>query len=315
LPTFDVHPDMVPLVRTIELVFSFLFGAIVGSFLNACIWRIPRDISIVKRARSFCPKCEADIAWYDNIPILSFIALRGRCRKCKEPISWRYEIVELLTAAGFAAIVYHCRHLNGWGWGHTAVTGYLFASLVLITFVDLEHRIIPNEVTLSGIALAPVLSVLFPTLHQYAMISGSPRLNALASSIVGIVLGGGHIWLLGVFGKIVFRKEAMGFGDVKLMAMVGGLLGWFPAVMATPMAACVGSVIGIVILIRTREHYLPFGPFLAIGTILMIFYSAFVFGYLMWALTGAPAPFRFEMPFVPWDAFGEWSAPGGAVYG
>ena len=305
LPYAQWNPEMLPTVRLLELVFSFAFGGIVGSFLNACIWRIPRDISIVSRTRSFCPKCEAQIAWYDNIPILSYLALRGRCRSCKQPIALRYLWVELITAFGFALVVYHCRHLNAWGWGHTATTACIFAAIVLVAFIDLDHRIIPNEVTIPGIVLAPILSVLFPTLHQFAPdLFAGDRADALVSSLMGIVLGGGHIWLLGLFGKALFGKEAMGFGDVKLMAMVGGLLGWFPAVMATPVAACFGSVIGIVIVLKTKDHYLPFGPFLAIGTVLMIFYGALVFAYFEWTLSGMTAAFRFEMPLVPWEGLG-----------
>ena len=123
---------------------------------------------------------------------------------------------------------------------------------------------------------------------------------------MGILLGGGHIWLLGLFGRMLFRKEAMGFGDVKLMAMVGGIMGWFAAVMTTPLAACVGSVIGIIVVLRTKSHYLPFGPFLAMGTVMMIFWGALVFGYFGWALSGAPVTLRFRMPLVPWTEFGSW---------
>ncbi|MHC4915993.1 MAG: prepilin peptidase [Planctomycetota bacterium] len=301
------------------LGFSAAFGAIVGSFLNAAIHRIPRNISLVKRSRSFCPKCQATIAWYDNIPILSYLLLLGRCRHCRKRISPRYLVVEVLTAGLFAALYWHVRFLNGPGTGpggkpllHPVVLVVympLVAALILVAFVDLQdyeeteeekaeraklakklakegkdieaedgpavYGIIPNEVTKPGLFAALPLAFLLPQVHWNAVqiLAGWPRVNAVFDAAIGALVGGGLTWATGVLGKVVFRKEAMGGGDVKLMGMIGGLLGWKAAVLVFFLAPVFGAIFGVVMLLMRGDHYVRYGPFLAAAAVLIIFYE------------------------------------------
>jgi len=270
---------MDPRQQTLLLVFSGLLGLVVGSFLNVCIFRLPRNCMSIVKPRSRCPKCLTWIAWYDNLPVVSWTLLGGKCRHCKNPISIRYTLVELLTGllflyAGYRAL--YAAGTPGWQQGvRFAVEAWFLSALIVSTFIDLEFRILPDEITLSGVVIGLAASVAFPFLQSAlpSMIR-EEHLAALTASALGAVVGGGSIYLVGILGKWVFRKEAMGFGDVKYMAMVGAVLGW-RGVLLTFMIACLcGSIFGIGKLIATRRMgYVPFGPFLSVGALTMLFFT------------------------------------------
>ncbi len=191
----------------------FLFGAVIGSFLNVCIWRLPREESVI-RPGSHCPHCQKPIAWYHNIPILSFAWLKGGCASCKGKISWRYPVVELLAALTPIWVVHH------FGLRIEALIYTLLCwSLIVVTFVDTIHQIIPDQISVGGLGVGLLVSVVYPSLHH--AIHG---LGGLRSSIMGALVGGGSIYLTGLIGRWIFKREAMGMGDVKLMGMLGAVL-------------------------------------------------------------------------------------------
>ena len=257
---------------------AFLFGANVGSFLNVVAHRVPLSLSIV-RPPSRCPACRTPVRAVDNIPILSWLALRGRCRGCKGPISIRYPAVEafvgLLAAYAVRVIVLGSALApdDRTPWIHAAAVFTVTAAMVAAALIDIDHRILPDSITIPGMWAAPLLALLVPELTLGAqrtvpswMPAGSPmRLAAAIVSVAGIAAGAGVIWSLGAVGSKVFGKQAMGFGDVKYLGMIGGAVGPAGAVLTLVVAAFVGSVAGIVRVIATRDRYIPFGPFLAIG--------------------------------------------------
>ncbi len=259
---------------TLESLAAILAGLIVGSFLNVCIYRMPRDLSVVL-PRSFCPACERQIAWYDNVPLLSFLLLRGRCRHCRAHISLRYPLVELLTAALFFVIV--------GALGPTALAVklcVLVALLVGLTFSDLEERILPDEFTLGGTALGLVLAWFIPVDDMIAQaflsaagIHPGPQWASVAESVVGAGLPAGCLWLGGLLFEKIRHKEGLGLGDVKMMAMVGAFLGLRATLLTLILGSVLGSVIGIVYIKMTRKdaasYELPFGTFLGFAAIIV----------------------------------------------
>ena len=240
-----------------NLLFAFLFGAAVGSFLNVCIYRLPAGKSIVFPP-SACTSCGTAIRWHDNIPIFGWLWLRGRCRACRAPISRQYPLVELinglLTVALFARL------------GPTATFAVLWlfcCALVVITFVDLEHQIIPDVISLPGIVIGFLCSFFLPW-HSWS------------NSLIGIAAGGGALLAVAYGYELLAKKEGMGGGDVKLLAMMGAFLGWRAVPFILFAASLVGSVIGVTLmLIQKKDSKLaiPFGPFLAFGAVLYIFYG------------------------------------------
>ena len=250
-------------------IFIFILGSIVGSFLNVCIVRMPKEESVV-RPRSHCVHCKKTILWHDNVPLLSFFLLKGRCRFCKAKISWRYVLVELLTALSFLGF-YLYFGLAPILWPYLV----MLSGFIIATFVDIEHRIIPDEVTIGGMGVGFVFSLLVPQLHQT-----DQHLVAGLRSLLGILVGGGAIYLMGLLGDFIFKKESMGGGDVKFMAMVGAFLGWKLAVLAFFIAPFFGAIIGIIVKIRTKESLIPYGPFLVIGSLIALFFSKEILGWL-----------------------------------
>jgi leader peptidase (prepilin peptidase)/N-methyltransferase len=275
-----------------------LFGLIVGSFLNVCIARLPREQSIVSPP-SHCPRCQTPIRWYDNVPLVSFLALRGKCRKCGLPISWRYPLVELLNGLLFLG----CFARFGLT-GEGALAMALCSALVVITFIDLDHMIIPHEITKSGMVIGVIVAPFFMTALEPPMAFGLGRLlptahsyfadqlilitTGVVNSLIGMLLGGLPLYLIGTFWEKFFKKEAMGGGDVMFMGMVGSFLGWKGAFLTIMLGALIGSAVGI-ILIALKRHELgkliPFGPYLAFGTLCTLFYGADIinwyFGFLI----------------------------------
>ena len=252
-------------------VFVFLFGICIGSFLNVCIYRMGREQSIVSPA-SHCPHCKQPIRPYDNIPLLSFILLRGRCRDCKGRIPFRYFLVELLTGLFFVALFLRFG-LSVHAFSYTL----LVCGLIIATFVDFDFRIIPDEVSIGGIVAGLLLSFLFPILHNAAN-----HLLGLRQSFLGVLVGGGVLWLLGCLGDFIFKKESMGGGDIKLLAMIGAFLGWQTALLTLPVASLAGAVVGVIIKLRTKESVIAFGPYLALGSVICIFWSKEILYYFFY---------------------------------
>jgi leader peptidase (prepilin peptidase)/N-methyltransferase len=257
----------------------FTIGACVGSFLNVCIYRIPREESVVA-PRSHCPHCGKMIPWYDNIPQFSFLALSGRCRNCKGVISVRYFLVELLTAVLFL-LVWLYYGLDA----RTPVYWLMVSGLILGTFVDFEHMIIPDRVTLGGVVAGLVLSPLIPSLHD---VSGP--LESLSAALIGMVAGAGLLWGIGLIGKWILRKDAMGMGDVKLLGGLGALLGWQAVLFTIMVSALLGSCVGVgLILSRNKEWQsrIPYGPYLAISAVIWILWGKPWWNiYIAWVMGG-----------------------------
>jgi leader peptidase (prepilin peptidase)/N-methyltransferase len=225
-----------------------LFGALIGSFLNVCIHRLPRGESIVWPG-SACPGCRRELSWYENIPIFSYAFLRGRCRTCHVPISVRYPVVEALTAAMFA--------LAWWHYGPTALLAsrVVFGCALIVLFaIDLEHHLLPNPITLPGIVAG----------FLFSFFAGPGWL----SSLIGIVVGGGVLFLIAEGYYRVRHEEGLGMGDVKMLAMIGAFLGWPLTLLSLMFASFVGTIIGLALIATgrgTMKYALPFGTFLALG--------------------------------------------------
>lgn len=250
--------------------FIFIFGLVVGSFLNVCIYRMPRDQSIIK-PRSHCPKCRKLVAWYDNIPLLSYLLLGGECRYCKEKISLQYFIVELLTGIMFLSFY------NSFGFSVISLIYAIFVcGLIVATFVDFNFRIIPDEIDIGGIVLGLTFSFIYPALQN----TGN-HLLGLFRSFLGVIIGGGIIWITGVIGDFIFKKETMGGGDVKLLAMIGAFLGWQIAIMTFFIAPLFGAIIGIIIKLRTKNSLIAYGPYLSLASIVALFWSDKILRWLL----------------------------------
>ena len=247
-------------------IIAFILGAVVGSFLNVCISRIPNDVSVVSPP-SHCPKCKAPIFFYDNIPLISYLVLRGRCRSCSEHISPRYFIVELLMAALSLALFYR------FGFGFVFFVSFVFVgALIVISFIDLDVRIVPDVISLPGILLGLGLSVAgYFVLGNQSGIVPSPL-----SSAIGILAGGGFLLATAWIYEKITGVEGMGGGDIKLLAMIGAFLGWPSIPITLFFASLVGSAIGLTCMLLTgagRRLALPFAPFLCSGALLFIFFG------------------------------------------
>ncbi len=257
-------------------VVVFIFGSIVGSFLNVCIVRLPLEKSVVF-PRSHCVNCKKPIPWYDNIPFISYLILLGRCRSCRKKISPRYLLIELLTAVTFLSF-YKYYGFNG------LLVSYLIMTcgFIVATFVDLEHRIIPDEVSVGGMFVGLLLSLLIPELHGLPRGGGLfPYFLSFWRSILGVLIGGGSIYAMGLLGELIFKKEAMGGGDVKLMAMVGAFLGWKYALLAFFIAPFFGAVYGIIEKIRTKDSTIAYGPFLVLGSLISLFWGDLIIARIL----------------------------------
>ena len=273
----------------------FVYGCIVGSFLNVCVYRLPRDRSVFSPLRSYCPICHEPIAWYDNIPLLSYFMLGRCCRHCGTLISPRYAVIELLTGLVFVLVWVTLRG-RGERWWIILVYEALAATMICASAIDIELRMIPDSITLGGAALTPVLSALFPGLHdsplpdsgRASLIAGDATLNSLAACFLGMAVGVATLWVVARAGKALFRKEAMGMGDIKYMALIGGLLGWQQTLLVFFLAPVFGAVIGLLILMRTRDHHIPYGPYLSLATIVVILWGP-------WILRTVQRPWLFDL--------------------
>ena len=235
----------------------FVFGLCIGSFLNVCIYRLPVSKSIV-HPRSMCSNCGTLIAAYDNIPVLSYLWLKGRCRHCQIKISLRYPMVELL--GGLFALGTYLK----FGLTLEALIYYLFfAALLTVTFIDIDHRIIPNVITLPGIPICFAASFALPTINY-------------KEALLGILIGGGSLLLVAWVYSLITKKEGMGGGDIKLLAMMGAIVGWQGVFFTIFLASLVGTIAGLAAMLQSRKGMklaVPFGPFLSIGSITYIFFG------------------------------------------
>ena len=249
--------------------FVFAFGLCIGSFLNVCIWRIPQNKSVVFPP-SACPHCNARIRWFDNIPLLSWLLLRAKCRDCRAPVSALYPAVELLTGVLFSAVFLL--------YGFTLLTPIYWlaiAGLILGTFIDIWHMILPDRITIGGMILFPVLSALVPALHGAENFSGG-----IIKSLVGLAAGFGLFWIVRITGGAVLKKEALGLGDVKLMGAVGALLGWQAVLYVTFISAFTGALIGLILIALRRrdlQSRIPYGPYISAAAV-----TWFLGGFRLW---------------------------------
>lgn len=264
-------------------IFIFALGAIIGSFLNVVIHRVPNEESIVFPT-SGCPKCGKDIKFYDNIPILSWLILGGKCRNCKQAISPRYPAVELLTGLAFV-LVFWQNGLNPF----LPVELIFVSAIIALIFIDAEHMILPDVITYPLLIFALLARIIFPLfigaqyftdvrtaplnyLHEYPL-----WIVSLAGAILGGLVGGGSLWLVGEIWKRLRGVEAMGFGDVKMMFAVGALIGWKMSILAIFLGAFSGAIIGVSIIARQKDRnmqtMIPFGIFLGIGSIIALLFG------------------------------------------
>ena len=309
--------EMLPL-HAFLLMVSFVLGTLVGSFCNVCISRWPSGESVVS-PRSRCPKCRNGIVWYDNIPILSWLLLGAKCRHCGLPISWQYPLVEAVTGVLFA-LVY-------WRFGMVVATPVymlLCAGLVIATFQDLADWTIPNEITLPGIPVGLGISLIGMAFENTGL-----RVIDPFTSFFGILLGGGILYLMDRLAVLVLRKPGMGFGDVKLLAMMGAFIGWQGVLGTLMIGSLLGSIIGVTLILMQRRkgsepvaavedvpghdatvrktiadeddltignHYLPFGPYLCVGGIVYLFAGPeMLAAYIGWV----QAPMAILLGIVP----------------
>jgi leader peptidase (prepilin peptidase) / N-methyltransferase len=237
-------------LEPIQLSILIVLGLTVGSFLNVCIHRIPREQSLMFPP-SRCPGCEHRLSWFENVPVLSYAVLGGRCRKCRSRISIRYPLVELATMALFIV------HGEVFGWSALLVPRLLFACAMVVLFaIDLEHHLLPNVITLPGIAIGLISSAVLPP--------------GLVNALIGAAIGGGVLWLIGEAYYRYSGHEGMGGGDVKMLAMIGAFLGWKLVLVTLVLSSFAGSLIGVAVIALKRggmKYALPYGTFLALGAL------------------------------------------------
>jgi leader peptidase (prepilin peptidase)/N-methyltransferase len=240
----------------------FMFGMCIGSFLNVCIHRLPSSMSIINPSRSFCPQCNSAIQFYDNIPVFSYLWLKGRCRNCKASISLRYPLVELM--AGILAIAI----LFMFGLTLEGVVYFVFiSSLLVITFIDIDHKIIPDIITLPGIPIGLAASFVLPDM-------------TFKSSLLGLLVGGGSLLLVAWTYSLITQKEGLGGGDIKLLGMIGTFIGWKGVIFTIFAASLTGTLVGIIVMLlkgKNLKFAIPFGPFLSIGAMSYVFFGEKVF--------------------------------------
>jgi leader peptidase (prepilin peptidase) / N-methyltransferase len=253
-------------------ILALVFGLLIGSFLNVVIFRLPRDLSVVSPSRSFCPECEYQIAWYDNIPVVSWLRLGRKCRNCRTPIPWRYPAVELLTGILFLIAVWKL----GPTWAAIKLCLY-FAILVALLFTDLDTRILPDELTIGG-ALAGIgfasLVLLEPIFASFFLpVQTAPWITSMVEAAIGAVFPALVLWSFGTLYEKIRKREGLGFGDVKMIAMVGAFTGTLGAFFTLMLGSAVGSIAGLAYIYIAKKdastYELPLGTFLAVVALLL----------------------------------------------
>ena len=257
--------------------FSFMMGACIASFLNVVIWRVPRGESIVSPP-SHCPKCGAEIRWWQNLPILSWLALRGKCAKCRAPISPRYIIVETIGGVLFLAAF--------WRFGEFAPFMWVWLALMIAgSFIDFDHQLLPDFVTVGGMVYGVVLSLASWLVAPYLRVPALPLYPALQpfaapplNSLIGLAFGFSLLWLVRFLGTKAFKREAMGMGDVFLMGAVGALFGPVAVLMTLVLSSLFGSVVGIALVLAAKARIgrfvaIPYGPYICLGCLAWMFWG------------------------------------------
>ena len=244
------------------LAVSMIFGAIVGSFLNVVILRLPEENGSIVFPPSHCPRCKAPLSWFENIPLISYIVLRGRCGHCHSPISLQYPVVELLLSVLTASVVYR------FGLTVTAAGFFLFcAALIVIIWIDFHHQIIPDVISLPGIGIGLIFSF-FSTFISWQ------------DSLIGLLAGGGILYSIALIYLLLRKQEGMGGGDIKLLAMIGAFLGWQSLPFVIFMSSITGSVVGLLAMIQQKKGgntRIPFGPFLSCSALVYLFFRNDIF--------------------------------------
>ncbi len=251
--------------RTMWHIVSIIFGAMVGSFLNVCIFRLPNKESIIWPG-SHCPHCKTPIKFYDNIPLISYLVLRGKCRQCHGSISLQYPLVEGITALSSLLLIMR------FGLSLSYLIYFAFvAALIVITVIDLYHQIIPDVISLPGIGVGLLASLIISQI-------------TFSNSLLGILVGGGSLFLIATVYQWLFKREGMGGGDVKLLAMIGAFLGWKAVILTIFLGSLIGSITGIILMVSKGKDFkyaIPFGPFLSLGAVIALFYqNEIIFWYL-----------------------------------
>ena len=257
--------------------FSFMMGACIASFLNVVIWRVPRGESIVSPP-SHCPKCGAEIRWWQNLPILSWLALRGKCANCRAPISPRYIIVETIGGVLFLAAF--------WRFGEFAPFMWVWLALMIAgSFIDFDHQLLPDFVTVGGMVYGVVLSLASWLVAPYLRVPALPLYPALQpfaapplNSLIGLAFGFSLLWLVRFLGTKAFKREAMGMGDVFLMGAVGALFGPVAVLMTLVLSSLFGSVVGIALMLAAKARIgrfvaIPYGPYICLGCLAWMFWG------------------------------------------
>jgi len=246
------------MINVLFVSLVFMFGLCIGSFLNVCIYRLPSSTSIINPSRSFCPQCNSAIQFYDNIPVLSYLWLKGRCRNCKAPIAFRYPLVELMTGTLAIAMLFK------FGLTIEGVVYFVFmSSLLVITFIDIDHKIIPDIISLPGIPIGLAASFVLPAM-------------TFKSSLLGLLAGGGSLLLVAWTYSLITRKEGMGGGDIKLLGMIGAFVGWKGVIFTIFAASLTGTLVGMIVMLlkgKNLKFAIPFGPFLSIGAMSYVFFG------------------------------------------
>ncbi len=268
-------------METVFAIAAFTLGACIGSFLNVLIYRLPRGIFFSGGKRSHCPHCGALIPSYANLPILGWVFLRGKALCCKEKISIEYPLVEFVTGAAFLGLfLYRAPFVGGQLNSERIILflidAFLVSNLIAASVIDLHHKILPDVLNYSGLAVGLILGLFLPELHQDHFVfrqltSLGPGARGFMDSISGAIVGGGLLYSIAVLGRLAFRKEAMGLGDVKFMAFAGAFLGPEGVLLTLLLAAILGSVVGILVSLLTGDSLIPFGPFLALGFLMTYF--------------------------------------------
>jgi leader peptidase (prepilin peptidase)/N-methyltransferase len=255
LHLFSGEKILFDLFEAYPYVVLFFFGTLLGSFANVVILRLPRGESVI-RPRSRCPKCQTQIKWYDNIPILSWLILRARCRKCGNPISARYPLVEFMMGLAFALAFYFI----GWQWYLLEALIFLFG-LITVIFIDIDHFLLPDIFTLSGIVIGLIGALINPE-------------RSFVEALLGVLMGGGFLWAIAYFYYVIRKEEGMGGGDIKLLAWIGAVLGWKAVPFVIVGSSLIGTAGGLIAAARNKKGMktvIPFGPYLALGAVLYLF--------------------------------------------
>ncbi len=257
----------------LSLIFVGLFGVAIGSFLNVVIYRLPREIGFAG-GRSLCPDCGSRLRWYHNIPVLSFIFLRGKCGFCKEKIPWRYPLVELINGLAWMYFWHYLGLTPGF-----FVWAAFVSILLVIFFIDIDHQIIPDSITLPGILLFLAASFL-------------PGGIGIVPALIGMLIGGGSLYIIALIGDWLFKKESMGGGDIKMAAMLGAFLGWKKVLLVFLFSAVIGLIVSLAIMAlspKMREsRMVPFGPFLALAAVVSALYGEQIISYYLTHVVGLP---------------------------